>query len=77
VLIWYIFSGFGIMHQEESGNPARPPFQNKFAVAIFCTKTEYVNKRRGGPLAAVRPGVFLYRPKVNHFRALFLLENII
>jgi hypothetical protein len=22
VLIWYIFSGFGIMYQEESGNPA-------------------------------------------------------
>jgi hypothetical protein len=21
VLIWYIFSGFGIMHQEKSGNP--------------------------------------------------------
>jgi hypothetical protein len=22
VFIWYIFSGFGIMHQEKSGNPA-------------------------------------------------------
>jgi hypothetical protein len=22
VLIWYIFSGFGIMHQQKSGNPA-------------------------------------------------------
>jgi hypothetical protein len=23
VIIWYIFSGFGIMDQEKSGNPAR------------------------------------------------------
>jgi hypothetical protein len=22
VFIWYIFSGFGVMHQEKSGNPA-------------------------------------------------------
>jgi hypothetical protein len=22
VFIWYIFSGFGIMHREKSGNPA-------------------------------------------------------
>jgi hypothetical protein len=24
VLIWYIFSSFGIMHQENSGNPGFP-----------------------------------------------------
>jgi hypothetical protein len=23
VLIWYIFTGFGITHQEKSGNPAQ------------------------------------------------------
>jgi hypothetical protein len=26
VLIWYIFSGLGITHQEKSGNPAPDPF---------------------------------------------------
>jgi hypothetical protein len=25
VFIWYIFSGFGIMHQEKSGNPEVNP----------------------------------------------------
>jgi hypothetical protein len=25
VVIWYIFSGFGIMYQEKSGNPALHP----------------------------------------------------
>jgi hypothetical protein len=29
VFIWYIFSGFGIMHQEKSGNPG--PLQRNLA----------------------------------------------
>jgi hypothetical protein len=31
-LIWYIFSGFGIMYQEKSGNPAPIPPRDYFAI---------------------------------------------
>jgi hypothetical protein len=54
VLIWYIFSGLGIMYQEKSGNPgtlvcplssgsikAKPVFRRKKTV-IFCPKAQII-----------------------------------
>jgi hypothetical protein len=45
MLIWYIFSGFGIMHQEKSGNPAGKHFatglilMHIFARSLPVTRT--------------------------------------
>jgi hypothetical protein len=38
VFIWYIFSSFGIMHQEKSGNPGRKHqvLRESFPANFFC-----------------------------------------
>jgi hypothetical protein len=36
VLIWYIFSGFGIMYQEKSGNPVQGSMLLSLFLAIFA-----------------------------------------
>jgi hypothetical protein len=35
VFIWYIFSGFGKLHEEKSGNPGAIPFPKKTHFPIF------------------------------------------
>jgi hypothetical protein len=46
VFVWYIFSGFGIRHQEKSGNPAMHdhlrPFCG-FEQAILLTYFAWIN----------------------------------
>jgi hypothetical protein len=38
VLIWYIFSGFGITHQEKSGNPERDPISKPITSRLLCSR---------------------------------------
>jgi uncharacterized membrane protein len=40
VFIWYIFSGFGIVYQEKSGNPARFHEDHFKFFTIFSNKKE-------------------------------------
>jgi hypothetical protein len=35
VFIWYIFSGFGIMYQEKSGNPGPLPQVETFLLHLY------------------------------------------
>jgi hypothetical protein len=46
VFIWYIFSYFGVIHQEKSGNPGRKPLKQEKATETFC----HAKKLNGGQI---------------------------
>jgi hypothetical protein len=41
MVIWYIFSHFGMLHEEKSGNPAHLPFSTEIGNEAFACDRHY------------------------------------